>query len=329
MLSGFKSYRSRTDPDLRKIPDVSTRVIKFRSPLHRTRNAAITVRNLATELRNIDLSGVDVIHAHTLFPDGLACSEWLQDTSVPLVVTAHGSDVHSIALEVKNNLPPLFTRANTIIAVSGFLRDKLVALGAHPDRLHVIPNGFSADQFKGDCEVARDATKIGFLGRLSEIKRVGLLIQAMACLPPEITLDIGGDGPLMKPLRELTRSFNLQKRITFRGMISRDQVPEFLSEVSVLCLVSKREGWPTIVFESYACGTPILATAVGGLPEAVSTDELGVLVPEDVNPQQLAESINLALGRNWDRQNIRHHALDYSWDHMVEPLVEAYKKVIK
>jgi teichuronic acid biosynthesis glycosyltransferase TuaC len=156
---------------------------------------------------------------------------------------------------------------------------------------------------------------------------VDLLIRALKYCPEEVTLEIAGDSELVSSLKLLTRQLNLESRVRFLGTVPREKVPHLLATAALLCLVSKREGWPTVIFEAFACGTPVLGTAVGGVPEALSEPHLGVLVPAEVESQALAKAILSALEHPWDHAAIRRYALDYSWDAIAEKTYQLYQHV--
>jgi glycosyltransferase involved in cell wall biosynthesis len=326
ILAGLPKYRARSRPNLLPAGSITPQIIPFRAAPFRQALALASAQNLAAALKRIDLSGFDLVHAHTLFPDGLAAALWLQDKSLPLVVTAHGSDAHSMPAGVKKALPVLLARANGLIAVSQALADILTALGANPTKISVLPNGFAADQFALLHLPDRNSQKIVFLGRLGAVKRADLLIRAMRHIPDRIKLEIAGDGAEKAKLEELVSERGLGRRVTFLGQISRTQVPEFLAGAALLCIVSRMEGWPTVIFESLACGTPILATAVGGIPEALADDRLGVLVSSQISPAQLAEQIQTALEKRWDHTFIRESVQQYSWQAIVSRLRDLYAR---
>jgi teichuronic acid biosynthesis glycosyltransferase TuaC len=258
----------------------------------------------------------------------LACALWLKERGTPLIITVHGSDVHSMPRGVRRVLPVVLRRADKIICVSRALQDKLITLGADPGRLQVLPNGFSADLFDPDRFEPRDSRKLAFLGRLGDIKRVDLLLRALARCPADIHLEIAGEGPERPALESLVDSLHLRHRVTFLGMLPRERIPGFLSSAALLCIVSLNEGWPTVIFESFACGTPILATEVGGLPEALEPPGLGALVQRGVSPDRLASAIEEALAKPWDGQAIRQHALKYSWSEITTGLVGIYQQLM-
>jgi len=318
LFSGFINYHRRSHPDLLHLPDVDLKIIPFRAGLLRETFARSAARRLARALAQVNV-----------FPDGLACALWLENRPIPLVVTAHGSDVHSIAGGVKNEVAVLLKRANALVPVSRLLGDYLVEFGADPAKVHPIPNGFPAEQFVGVDDTRRNVKKIAFLGRLDPIKRVDLLIRAMIHLPEDVILEIAGDGPARKQYEALTDKLGLRGRVHFYGMLSREEVPGFLVGAGLMCLVSLQEGWPTVIYEALACGTPVLATAVGGIPEALSDPGLGRLVPVDIAPKALAEEIESCLEVDWDRSQIKEHAFKHSWDEVTARLTALYDNLLE
>lgn len=328
LLAGRPKYCARSKPEFIQVGQIKPQVVTFRAAPFRQALALATAKNLAQSLEAVDLSSVDLVHAHTLFPDGLACSHWLKNKNVPLVVTAHGSDVHSMPAGVQKALPHILQRADHLIAVSRALADRLLALGANPQKISVLPNGFAPELFDLKTRAVRDPNKIVFLGRLGAVKRVDLLIQALSHLPEKIRLDIGGDGAERGRLESIVGSLKLKPRVRFFGTLARADVPPFLAGAALMCMVSQKEGWPTVIFESLACGTPILATAVGGIPEALDDPNLGTLITPDISPEKLAVQIEAALDRRWDHAAIRRHALNYSWQALGARIYELYKKLI-
>ncbi len=95
-----------------------------------------------------------------------------------------------------------------------------------------------------------------------------------------------------------------------------------------MSLVSEKEGWPTVIFESLACGTPVLATAVGGIPEALADPNLGTLIPAEIDPEKLSMQVQAALDRRWDHAAIRRNALNYAWPALASRIFELYQKLV-
>ncbi len=327
IIKGSPKYHRRSHPDFVPFDGDLPRMIPYRPLPLRQAFATSTARRLSKALECVDLNGIDVVHAHTLFPDGLACAQWLKDKPTPLVVTVHGSDLYSTGDLVHRALVPLLKRSDKLITVSEALSRQLLEIEGPAEKIVVIPNGFTTDLFN-DVDINSERGKrIAFLGRLNPVKRVDLLLRALEFCPPEVTLDIAGAGDQDEPLKALAMQLQLGDRVRFVGTVERNQVPEFLSSHELLCLVSEREGWPTVIFEAFACGTPVLATAIGGMPEAISSTDLGAIVPADISPRDLATAITATLEKKWDRQAIRDHALKQSWDDIAERLYQLYAQI--
>jgi len=110
------------------------------------------------------------------------------------------------------------------------------------------------------------------------------------------------------------------------GAVEHDALPEVYSAADVSVLASSREGWPNVVLESMACGTPVVATAVHGTPEIIRDDAVGRLVDERT-PEALAAVIGAALTAEWDRGAIREYAAAMDWAETSKGLDEVFREV--
>jgi glycosyltransferase involved in cell wall biosynthesis len=161
--------------------------------------------------------------------------------------------------------------------------------GIDAPRIRTIWNGIDRTRF-GFTGPAHGGPAL-FVGRLSPEKDVGTLINAAAIVAariPSFQLLIAGSGPCAGELSQLAESLGLSRNIRFLGAV-RD-VPTLLRSASLFVLPSLTEGMPVTVLEAMACGLPVVATRVGGTPEAVEDSRSGLLVPPG-NPSQLADSI--------------------------------------
>lgn len=188
--------------------------------------------------------------------------------------------------------------AMKIICVSDY--DRQLALRywiAPPDKLIVIHNGIELSLNNAEQHLERrgsDKIKIIFIGRLAYPKQPLLLLEAFAALIPEIRnraeLLIVGDGPLRRSLEKRITELKIQDRVKILGSVERQRVFSLLGGSDIFVLISKHEGLPISILEAMSAGLPIVASAVGGVPEEV-TNECGILVP-----RLDRQSIMLALG---------------------------------
>src|SRR5947208_4758970 len=161
----------------------------------------------------------------------------------------------------------------------------MIALGAAPEKIDVIPNGVSAELFyPRSREQARAAVSlppedrvIGSVGTLSPGKNYDVFVEAIARLRrlPEfqdVRAVIVGGGREHAGLEARVAAVGLQEWIRFVGHRPNREIPEWLSAFDIFCLASQREGWPNVIFEALACGKPVVSTAVGGAPEALVSE---------------------------------------------------------
>jgi glycosyltransferase involved in cell wall biosynthesis len=252
----------------------------------------------------------DVLLASYAYPDGCAgmVLGWL--LGVPVVVKCHGSDLNRVTDDPlpRLQLCHLLPRAKAVVVVSKHLRDRAQDLGVSPDRLHVVYNGIDRDHFRPrDRDSARrrlglplDREIVLYLGHLEEHKGVRDLLEAGARLKqlrPTASLILVGAGALAPEVRRKAATDSGSSHgITAFDSVPHAEVPWWLAAADVLCLPSWTEGMPNVIREAHACGRAVVATAVGGVPEAVHSPELGILVP----PRQPA-ALAQALVRQLDR----------------------------
>jgi glycosyltransferase involved in cell wall biosynthesis len=175
---------------------------------------------------------------------------------------------------------------------------------------------------------------IGFAGRLAPIKGVDDLIRAIAILRtelPEIGLEIAGDGPERGALEELVQSSGLDAHVTFLGWQS-DLAPAF-KRWAMFVQPSLSEGFGVSALEAMATGLPVIATAVGGIPELVVAGETGLLVPPR-DPNRLAGALRELL-RDRDRRSAfgangrARVSTDFSVNRMVTEIEAIYDRLLR
>lgn len=144
------------------------------------------------------------------------------------------------------------------------------------------------------------------MGNLVQIKGVTYLLDAAYIIKDHynydnITLCLIGDGTLRKDLQDKAKKLKLEEFIRFEGVRPHIEIPIWINACDLLCLPSLNEGCPNVVLEALACGKPVVASNVGGVPEILSDDRAGIMVtPGD--PTKLAEAIIKALQKDWDIQ---------------------------
>ncbi len=155
------------------------------------------------------------------------------------------------------------------------------------------------------------AKQIGYVGRLSEEKGVVNFLRAIILVlngQGGLEFTIIGDGPQKNEIEEIIRGNDLSDRVTLTGWVNHDELSEYLNKMQLLVLPSFTEGLPTVALEAMACGTPVLATPVGGVPKLIEDGKTGFIL-KDNSPQAIAKGILAVLNyANIDEivKNARH-----------------------
>jgi glycosyltransferase involved in cell wall biosynthesis len=267
---------------------------------------------------------IDCIDAHFVYPDGLAAVLLGKILGVPVTVSARGTDINlypSFRL-IRPMIRWTLSQADRVIAVSGALKEVMVRLGVDPDKIRVIPNGVNAELFhlmdrdeaKRKLNLPPEVPLLVSVGALIRPKGHLTLIRAFARIAPrhpELKLYILGEGPLRSELVSLVRELKLQDRVLLPGKRPNDELPQWFNTAEVSVLTSEREGWPNVLTESLACGTPVVATRVGGVPEILHSLQLGIVVDQTVDG--VADGLERALLTKWDREVISKQTRARTW----------------
>lgn len=286
----------------------------------------------------IDGERFDLVHGHWIYPHGAVAIRLGKTLGIPSIVTAHGSDIHSIPFRYKNfRLPTVgvLKESDKTIFVSSALREKAIQLGFNGNNSVVIPNGIDTDLFKPmDKEKIKKELKIehkciGFVGNLIPIKRVDRLAKIFSeitRLTPGIVFLIVGDGNLHGQLVEECKLFGLDVRFT--GRVTPKRVPYFMNAMDVMLLPSRNEGWPCVVLEAQACGVPVVGSSKGGIPEAIGNG--GVVVPEGECFEELfAKATNNVLNNNMDKSKLVNRAIQFSWSNIIRQEISVYQDLLE
>lgn len=279
----------------------------------------------------------DLIDAHFYYPDGAAAALLGRYFKRPVVVTARGTDLNLYPRQsplIRRMITKTAEKVDASITVCAALKDALVDLGAEPRHIHVLRNGVDLSVFRSQhrsaCSAAQkegQRTTLLSVGHLIERKGHDLVIRALTELP-DVELLIAGDGPERRRLEQLTASLGLQPRVRFLGVVAHRALPDLYSKADLLVLASSREGWPNVLLEALACGTPVVATRNWGTPEIVSSPEAGCLVDERT-PEALAHGIKKVLAGRPDRARTRKFAEAFSWDATTEGQLRLFSACLK
>jgi glycosyltransferase involved in cell wall biosynthesis len=277
----------------------------------------------------------DLIDAHYFYPDGVAAILLGAIFRKPVIITARGTDINLIP---QFRLPRALIkmaarRAGGIVAVSRAIKDAIVKLGLPPELVTVLRNGVDLKKFHpGGRELARaelglNGRTLLSVGQLIERKGHEFVIGAMPGLPHD-TLLIAGEGPDRVILEDLAKRLGVAKRVRFLGSVPHRDLQKIYAASDALILASSREGWPNVLLEAMACGTPAVATPIWGNPEVVSCRDAGVLM-QSRSALGVIAGVEELFRTAPDRTATRAYAEGFSWEATTTGQIDLFKAVLK
>jgi len=257
------------------------------------------------------------------YPDGVAAQKLATDLNCHFYLKVHGSDIniHATFPARSKQIVKMANHANGILSVSKDLAKKMTYLGVKEEKIEVIYNGVNLDKFTPTQNIKTHTPYILFIGNLKKEKGVIELLQAFKIINdkyPQLRLKYIGSGSMLSQLQSISKQLCLESKVDFEGVKPHDELPCWLGNATLLALPSYNEGVPNVVLESMACGVPVVASAVGGIPEVV-TKNTGCLAKE-ITPESIATQLELSLNSTWDKTKIRAHAMQFNWANNIQKL---------
>ncbi len=231
----------------------------------------------------------DLIDAEFFYPDGPAAMRLSEALGIPFTIKARGADIHHFG-QAKGSAAQVLVAANKaagLLAVSAALKVDMVALGMDASKIMVHYTGLDQARFAPRDRAAEKAKLsitrplILCVGALIPRKNQALLIEALPQLP-HATLMLAGQGESEGAYRALAAKYNVIDRVRFMGSVAHDALPALFAAADVMALVSSSEGLANAWVEALACGTPVVASNVGGAPELIRSPDAGRIVEQEV-----------------------------------------------
>ncbi len=279
----------------------------------------------------------DVILGYFAYPYGFANVLWGRAARIPVVTFCRGSDIHSIAQKRSQArlIAWALRRSAKVFAVSESLKSDIVRLGVDPSHVVVIPNGIELARFATRSRTSArelvglpaDGRYVVCVSRLSHEKGVDVLMDAAAHMTTGARVVIIGDGPEEVALKARAQQLGVSERIVFAGARPHDEVPVWISAADVTVLSSRKEGYPNALVEYLACGRPAVASRVGGVPEILTSRELGIMV-EPENPKALASALDEALARSWNEDVLAAAGRARDWDAVARDMLREFDGIV-
>jgi glycosyltransferase involved in cell wall biosynthesis len=165
------------------------------------------------------------------------------------------------------------------------------------------------------------------VGNLVALKQHWLMVEALTHLP-EVELVIVGEGPERANIENLARECKVADRVRLLGRVPQDRLPEIYSAADLLLLVSTHEGWPNVLLESMACGTPVVVSPMDGIADIVGTAEAGRILA-DVTPSGLALVIRELLAAPPSRAATRLYAEQFDWQSTTDGQIALFHEILE
>jgi len=215
----------------------------------------------------------------------------------------------------------IFSKLLTFLQrVSMALSDKIIVysrdivsqwnLGKYQNKILIAPYLFiDFNEFRVERPLDERDNIVGYVGRFSPEKGIGNLVEAVSEIreaSPDVRFWIVGDGQLRDEIEQYVKKNNLDDKVRLVGEVSRNEIPGYLNQLKLLVIPSYSEGLPNTILEAMACGTPVLATPVGSIPDVITDGETGFIM-EDNSPECIARSVIRALNHP-NIEKIAHNA---------------------
>jgi len=275
----------------------------------------------------------DIVHAQSLiFAIPALISKKL--LKIPYIVWGQGSDVYLQDCFMKLVSNTIIKNADSAIALTKNMKELMQAI--YNRDIVIIPNGIDLGDYRDEPDEPPRETlgkRILFVGRFNPVKGIQYLVRAMKIVCevlPDAKLILVGDGEERENLEHLTNSLGIRDRVDFVGMIPHEKIPDYLCQADIFVLPSLSEGFPLVILEAMACGLPIVATRVGGVPDIIEDGVNGYLV-ESGDFQKMANKIIFILENQPLKllisKNNRIKVQMYGWENVINQLEHIYFEI--
>ena len=335
----FTYNRNVLHPTYKFSDKIEVRYVKFYyvPKLFRFLHGISLYLSMKDELSKAKSKCYDLVIGSWAFPDGYAAIKFAKSLRIPCIIKVHGSDINEFTKEYVRRyfIKHVLNAAKNIVSVSCDLKNRMLELGVDQNKIHVIYNGLNDDIFKyKDRMSSRDIIKLDrvtftflYVGNLKVSKGVVELLNAFKKFIKihDAKLYIIGDGDQRHWLEKDIIECDLSESVYLIGRRTLHEISLYMSAVNVLLLPSYNEGVPNVLLEAKGCGLPVVATAVGGIPE-ITNDTDAVLV-EKQNTESLLNGMLEAYDKDWDHSLIIKQSQQYSWEKNCEMLNQVITNV--
>lgn len=289
----------------------------------------------------------DVIHCHDVYPTGYLAALGKRRLGVPLVITSHGGDVRENNPRLEKGAIPqrslaALQAADALVSIGPFTERGFRRIYPEAPRIVTIPNGIDLETYEraasrppGLDPAIQPSRYLLFLGRLAQRKGVDVLLDAVAQVPPNgtVQLVVAGEGDERAELEARMRRLKLEDRVRFAGRVEGEQKIYLLQNALATVMPSRVwEAFPLVVLETYAAGRGIIGSAVPGIVDLVQDGKTGMLFADE-DAGALAGLLRplFADPERCRQMGAEAHqvARDYSWESVAAKHLELYRRLME
>jgi len=281
----------------------------------------------------------DLVNVHYIGGNALCGIILSRLLRVPLVVNIHGEDIARDP--VKSRLCRILVRfalgqSQAVLCNSAYLQQLAVQIApAISHKSEVVGNGVRLEEFERVESYISNVPYIFGIGRFVHKKGFDRLILAFAQAKPHLgnaKLVLAGDGPDRADLQQLAATCGAGGNIEFPGLVNHHSAISLMKGAQIVVVPSRREPFGIVAVEAMAAGTPVIATAVGGLAEIIRDGGNGILVP-DGRPDEMAEAMQMLWQQPAIRAKLAAEArrtveARYTWSQVTQRMLEQYRNVL-
>lgn len=290
-----------------------------------------------------------IIHAHAVTAAGYVGLMLKNKYDIPLICSLRGSDINVYPYYGKTSMyltKKLIEKADQLLSVSNSLKIAANQIAKSRREIRVVYNGCEIGVFNRNKELGVKKRKrfgishndkvLIFVGSVSRTKGIFELVNAFIKLNidnPKLHLIIVGDGSALPEIKGIIHANKIEKKVHIFNNRTHNEIPVFLNTADILVLPSYAEGLPNVVLEAMACGLPVIASKVGGIPEAIEDGRSGILVDiQDIDA--LTRAIEKLIGNKHisEQMGVTGRKIveeKFNWYRNTEELMSIYEEISK
>lgn len=274
-----------------EVPQIAKEAEKLGIPVqYFTMKRGLNLSGLKQIRKFINDNNIHIVHSHGYKPNIFL--SLIPNKKFKTIATIHGWEKNSVGIKGRAYEfldSKALKRFDSVVAVSKAVVDDLMKRGIRKEKIDLIYNGIKMNNNSHHLNILKIRQKYGFpkeafivgsVGRLTKVKGHEFFIKAMPSILNEIEnchFAIAGEGPLKEDLMSLIKKNNLSNNVKLIGYT--ENIGEFLAMIDLFVMPSLSEGLPIALLEAMANGKPIIGSNVGGIPEVITSESEGILIP--------------------------------------------------